>query len=155
MQDTWRRFEAPPLLWASTALLAASSVVLELARYGLRRAHVRVYRVRLAICVCLGLLFLGLQAAAGADLIEQGVGAAGNPHGSAFYLFMGIHGAHFSFGILWLGYLLIRSGKLVGEVSENDLRRHRTVASVAATYWHFMGVVWALLFYFLLRWTAG
>jgi heme/copper-type cytochrome/quinol oxidase subunit 3 len=27
------------------------------------------------------------------------------------------------------------------------------IAGVAATYWHFMGLIWAVLFYFLLRWT--
>jgi len=89
---------------------------------------------------------------AGFDLWQQGVGTKANPHGSAFYIFMTIHAVHLTIGIAWLQVLYLRAAKLI-EVAENDLRKHRIVASVAATYWHFMGAVWAVMFYFLLRWT--
>jgi cytochrome c oxidase subunit 3 len=95
---------------------------------------------------------VALQISAGVNLFRQGVAAAANPHGSAFYLFMGIHGAHLLGGLAWLIFLYLTSAKLING-SENDLRKHRLVAGAAATYWHFMGVVWGVLFFFLLRWT--
>ena len=86
------------------------------------------------------------------QFFQQGVTTTANPHGSAFYVFMGIHGIHLIAGLCWLEYLYVRSRKLF-LASENELRKYRAVASAAATYWHFMGVVWALLFFFLLRWS--
>jgi heme/copper-type cytochrome/quinol oxidase subunit 3 len=149
---SWQRFHVPSFLWFSTALLGISSWILEAARYALRRALVEAYRGRLIATIFLGLMFVALQVTAGANLFHQGVTTEANPHGSAFYIFMGIHGLHLTVGICWLEYLCMRSSKLFS-ATENDLRKHRAVASVAATYWHFMGLVWAVLFFFLLRWS--
>jgi cytochrome c oxidase subunit 3 len=151
-QASWQRFQVPSFLWLSTLLLVASSWMVEAGRYALRRALVVIYRGRLAAAIGLGIFFLALQVTAGANLLEQGVATAANPHGSAFYLFMGIHGIHLLGGLAWLSYLFIRSRRLLTG-TENDLRKHRMITGVAATYWHFMGLIWAVLFYFLLRWT--
>lgn len=151
-QGSWQRFQAPSFLWLSTILLAISSWLMEAARYSLRRALVSVYRGRVLAAMLLGLLFVALQISAGVHLFRQGVATAANPHGSAFYLFMGIHGAHILGGLGWLVFLYVRSAALY-RGTENDLRKHRLVAGAAATYWHYMGLVWGVLFYFLLRWT--
>jgi cytochrome c oxidase subunit 3 len=153
-QRSWHRFTAPTLLWLSTAILAISSWVFEAARYALRRALVVIYRGRLAACLTFALLFLLAQLAAAAQLVVQGIGAAANPHGSAFYIFMGLHGAHLGGGMGWLLYLYVVSKRLFTG-SENDLRKHRRIAGAAAMYWHFMGILWLVLFFFLLRWTRG
>ena len=151
-QGSWREFKVPTFLWLSTIFLGISSWMLEAARFSLRRGIVGIYRARLAGSILMGLTFLGLQMTAGFDLWKQGVAAEANPHGSAFYIFMAIHAAHLLVGIGWLQVLYHRSAKLV-ETIENELRKHRIAASVAATYWHFMGAVWGVMFYFLLSWT--
>jgi cytochrome c oxidase subunit 3 len=152
-QSSWKEFQPPTFLWLSTFLLGISSWLVEAARYSLRRALVSVYRGRLLAAIGLGMLFVALQVSAGWNLSQQGVATMSNPHGSAFYLFMGIHGAHLLGGLTWLLVLYGRSRRLYGG-TENDLRKHRLIAGAAATYWHFMGVVWAVLFYFLIRWTS-
>lgn len=152
-QQSWQRFQAPTFLWLSTVLLGVSSWLVEAARFALRRALVAMYRGRILAAILLGILFVAVQISAGLNLVQQGVATAANPHGSAFYLFMGIHGAHILGGLGWLSYVYAASAALF-QGSENDLRKHRLVAGAAATYWHFMGIVWAVLFYFLLRWTA-
>lgn len=151
-QQSWQHFETPSILWLSTVLLAVSSWLIEAARYSLRRAQVAVYRARLAAAIGLGSMFVALQISAGLHLLNQGVATTANPHGSAFYLFMGIHGVHLVGGLLCLGWLYVRSARLI-DGSENDLRKHRVVGGVAAMYWHFMGALWGVLYYFLLRWT--
>jgi heme/copper-type cytochrome/quinol oxidase subunit 3 len=151
---SWQRFTVPKLLWLSLVLLGLSSWLVEASRFALRRAMVFRYRMRLLTAILFGLMFVAVQVMAGANLVAQGVVAKANPHGSAFYLFIGIHGVHLTAGLVWLTYLYRRSRKLF-KASENDLRRHRVVAAVAAGYWHFMGVVWAVLFFFLLLWTRG
>ena len=153
-EESWQRFSVPKFLWLSLVLLAVSSWLMEAARFVLWRGQVGRYRRRLLGAIALGVMFVAVQVMAGAHLLSQGVAAEANPHGSAFYLFMTIHGVHLIGGLCWLGYLHMQSRRLL-QASENDLRRHRIVAGVAAGYWHFMGVVWAVLFFFLLRWTRG
>jgi cytochrome c oxidase subunit 3 len=152
-QSSWERFSLPGILWLSTCVLLASSWTLEGARRALRRAHVAIYRGRIAATIALAVLFLLIQAVSASDLLRQGVAANANPHGSAFYLFMAVHGAHLLGGIGWLSYLFRRSRPLF-RGSETQLRHHRKLTTAAAMYWHFMGVLWLVLFFFLNRWTA-
>jgi cytochrome c oxidase subunit III len=120
----------------------------------LRRALVSLYRGRLFATIAFAVVFLGIQLASANDLMEQGVAAVGNPHGSAFYLFMGIHGAHLGGGIFWLIYLYRKADGLFSG-TETDLRIHRRALGAAAMYWHFMGGLWLVLYFFLRRWTAA
>jgi cytochrome c oxidase subunit III len=152
-EQAWHRFTAPSLLWLSTAVLAASSVTFEAARYALRRALLVIYRGRLFGTIAFAVVFLFAQIASAKQLIDQGIGTASNPHGSAYYAFMGLHALHLTGGLAWLAVLYTQSRRLFGG-SENDLRQHRRAAQAAAMYWHFMGILWVVLFYFLLRWTA-
>ena len=152
--QTWQRFELPSVMWLGTLLLLASSWTLEGARRALRRALVAVYRGRITATVVLATLFLGVQIACASDLIAQGVSASANPHGSVFYVFMGMHGAHLAGGMSWLAYLHRRSRALFRS-TETDLRHQRRITTAAAMYWHFMAGVWLVLFAFLLRWTSG
>jgi cytochrome c oxidase subunit 3 len=151
-QRAWRRFAPPTLLWFSTAMLATSSWIFEAARYALRRGRVATYRGRVAGALAFSMMFLATQAASVAQLLAQGIGATSNPHGSAFYLFMSLHAAHLAAGMGWLWILYQRSSRLF-EGTENDLRKHRRVSGAAALYWHFMGLLWLVLFFFLLYWT--
>lgn len=152
-QGPGMRFDTPRLLWASTGVLMVSSAALEGARWALRRAFVVMYRGRLAGALALAFLFLLMQIASSWELWRQGVGASANPYGSAHYVFMTMHGAHLLFGVAWLAVLYRRSTMLF-EASENDLRRHRVLAAAAALYWHFMGLLWLVLFGFLLAWSG-
>jgi cytochrome c oxidase subunit III len=152
-ERTWQPFTAPSLLWLSTAVLAVSSITFEAARYALRRALVVIYRGRLAGTIAFALVFLFAQIASAKQLLDQGIGTISNPHGSAFYVFMGLHALHLSGGIIWLAVLYVRSRHLISG-TESDLRQHRRAAQAAAMYWHFMGLLWVVLFYFLLRWTS-
>jgi cytochrome c oxidase subunit 3 len=151
-QHTWERFAVPNALWLSTILLAVSSWTFEAARHVLRRGLVQLYRARVVAAEAFAILFLAAQFASARNMFLQGVAASGNPHGSAFYVFMGLHGLHLTGGILWLAVLYFTSSHLV-HGSESDMRAHRRLAGAAAMYWHFMAVLWVVLFYFLLRWT--
>jgi cytochrome c oxidase subunit 3 len=153
-QHTWQRFTVPSLLWLSTVLLAVSSWIFEAARYALRRGVVQLYRARIVAAEAFAILFLAAQFASARNMFLQGVLASGNPHGSAFYVFMGLHGLHLTGGILWLAVLYVTSWRLV-HGSESNMRAHRRLAAAAAMYWHFMAVLWLVLFYFLLRWTQA
>ncbi|MBC7928602.1 MAG: cytochrome c oxidase subunit 3 [Bryobacteraceae bacterium] len=147
----WQRFQIPSLLWLGTAILILSSIALEAARYALRRALLVVYRGRVRITFALGILFLGMQCVSAADLIRQGVAVASNPRGSAFYIFMGIHGVHLLAGVFWLSWLW-KSSDLLFRGGEQAIRGHRRHLDAATLFWHFMGILWIVMFWFLRQW---
>jgi cytochrome c oxidase subunit III len=145
------RVDVPPLLWLSTGILMASSITLERARLSLLTARARGYPRMVRFTLILGVAFLISQTLAGIQLYADGVFVYGNPHGSMFYMFTGVHALHLLGGIVWIGYLLYRSTAM-HEISESELRRRRSLAGVAAVYWHFMGLLWLCLFAVLYRW---
>jgi cytochrome c oxidase subunit 3/cytochrome o ubiquinol oxidase subunit 3 len=60
--------------------------------------------------------------------------------GSSFYVLTGLHGAHVTVGIIWLLSLwgLSTQGKLGVQHSER--------VEIAGLYWHFVDVVWIVIF---------
>jgi cytochrome c oxidase subunit III len=131
----WQPVAFPPVLWISTGLILLSSVTFETARRVFRRGR-SVLAVRLlSVTAVLGLAFLAAQIDAWRQLVKEGAYLMENPHGAFFYLFTGLHAAHLLGGLIALFVLIIRRQK-----------RRREVVDVAAYYWHFLGVLWVILF---------
>lgn len=153
-QREWVRFQLPAVLWLSTGVISASSWLLEAARHSLRRGLVVIYRRRLAATLVFSIFFLLMQAVTARQLIQQGIAASANPRGSVFYVFMAVHAVHLAGGQVWLARLH-RASQGLWNATENDLRRHRAVLQVAAIYWHFIGVLWLVMFWLLHAWTES
>jgi heme/copper-type cytochrome/quinol oxidase subunit 3 len=60
--------------------------------------------------------------------------------GTPFFVVTGIHGSHVLIGIAWASFILIQS--LDGAFSE----RHYLGVEVFGLYWHFVDIVWIVLF---------
>ncbi|MDQ3397668.1 MAG: cytochrome c oxidase subunit 3, partial [Deinococcota bacterium] len=71
---------------------------------------------------------------------HEGLTLQGNLFGSTFYTLTGTHGVHVAIGILWLVSFLIRS--YVRPISSKDALD----LDVAALYWHFVDIVWIVIF---------
>jgi len=134
----WRPLQAPGILWANTAALAASSVALQAARRRLREWDLRSVLPWVAVTGALGVLFLGGQVLAWRMLAAQGVFLATNPHSSFFFLLTGLHGLHLLGGLVWFVVVLVRVRRMDYTPGEDGLR-------LFATYWHFLAVLWAYL----------
>ena len=148
--NDWRPIEMPRILWLSTALIVASSITFEIARYALKRGKSSLYNRWLMLTVMLGLAFLASQLMAWRQLVAQGIYVASNPHSSFFYVLTGAHGLHLLGGVLGLDYLLLRSWRK-GYEEHAEERRQARVNSVAL-YWHFMDGLWIYLFLLLFLW---
>ncbi len=149
--ETEKAILIPKALWISTVLLLASGGTMIAGRYQLRRARVRSYRRLLYATTALGLAFVASQALGAWHLLQQGIYTQGNPRGSAFYAFTGIHGLHLIAGIGALIYLLQGLGNLTAS-GEQPLRKERLRAQISAWYWNFVVVSWLVLFAFLIQW---
>jgi len=92
-----------------------------------------------ATCL-LGIVFLGCQAYEFTSFIHEGLTIRTNLFGSSFFTLTGFHGAHVTAGVIWLFTLLAIDYKR--ELQPEDA----TSVDIAALYWHFVDVVWIVIF---------
>jgi heme/copper-type cytochrome/quinol oxidase subunit 3 len=125
----------------STFDLLMSSVAMVLALHACANRELRKFQFWTAIVVLGGLIFLGFQYYEFSHFVtEKGLGLSTNVFGSSFYLLTGCHGAHVTVGVIWMSAILIYS-LIKGESWFNA-----KVVEVAGLYWHFVDVVWILIF---------
>jgi cytochrome c oxidase subunit 3 len=128
----------------NTALLLTSGVTLTIAHHALQHGNRGKTIAFMWMTVILGIVFLFVQgyeyAHAYSDLnlkLSSGV------YGSTFFMLTGFHGFHVTLGTIMLLVILLRclSGHFTAE-------RHFAFEGVA-WYWHFVDVVWLILFVFV------
>ena len=140
----WRPMPEPWLLWVNTALLIASSVALHGAWVGADRGQIDGVRAGLLAAGVFAFAFLAGQILAWQQLVAMGYFAASNPANAFFYLFTALHALHLLGGLVAWGRTTakVRRGLAPGQV-------HLSV-ELCAIYWHFLLVVWLVLFGLLL-----
>jgi cytochrome c oxidase subunit 3 len=139
----WRAVPMPFILWVNTAVLAWSSISLEVSRSALKGGSLKAARNWFLVTTGLGLLFLAGQLVAWQDLMVQGFYVPTNPHSSFFYILTGLHGLHLISGVVLLLYV---SRRLWTPAKANS---RRDLTGLCATYWHFLGLLWIFIFILL------
>ena len=144
----WPPSGAPSLRLAlpNTVILIVSSVAMWFGESGIRRGTQWQLRAGLAITFALGLVFLSLQ---GLEYSRAAFTPATDAYGSLFFTITGFHGAHVAAGLIMNAVVQVRAwlGHFTAE-------RHLAVTNVAI-YWHFVDVVWLVVFlslYLTPRW---
>ncbi len=95
----------------------------------------------------LGAIFVSGQVWEYAQLVTEGMPITANSYASAFYITTGFHALHVTAG---LGAFLLVIGRVYAV--KNFTHKEATSAIVVSYYWHFVDVVWLVLFgviYFL------
>jgi cytochrome c oxidase subunit III len=140
----WQNITVPPLVWANTVVLFASSVALEFARSAVRKDQLGAVKQWLAVSGALGSAFLAGQVLVWRQLVNAGVYLSTTLHSSFFYVLTGAHALHLAGGMIGLMVVLQRAfTNRVTATNHESLR-------VFALYWHFMDVVWIYCFLLLL-----
>jgi heme/copper-type cytochrome/quinol oxidase subunit 3 len=124
----------------SSFVLLLSSLTMVLALSAVQRGDERAGRVWLLTTALLGATFIGGQVYEFTAFYNEGLGFTTNIFGSAFYTLTGFHGVHVSVGIMMLMSLFIRSAR--GRLH----REHAETVEIVGLYWHFVDVVWILIF---------
>ena len=128
----------------NTALLLSSGATVTWAHWGLLRNKRSHLVLGLAATVLLGSVFLGFQAYEYHHAYnELGLTMGAGAYGATFFMLTGFHGFHVTLGTIMLAVILLRS--LSGHFSAE---RHFAFEAVA-WYWHFVDVVWLILFVFV------
>jgi cytochrome c oxidase subunit III len=146
MSDDWVALRLPRIVWANTAVLIASSFLLELARRSLKRGRRTAFNRYWTAGTLLGALFLVGQALAWRDLNAAGIFVATNPSSSFFYLLTAAHGLHIVGGLSALAYVDVQALRLRLGPGK------RTAVDVSAVFWHFVDGLWLYLMALFLVW---
>jgi cytochrome c oxidase subunit 3 len=125
----------------NTLILLTSGVTVTIAHWGLLKNNRKQLIIGLILTIALGITFLCLQAfeyhEAYTDLnLKLTTGA----YGATFFMLTGFHGFHVTVGTLMLIVILGRS--IAGHFTAD----HHFGFEGVAWYWHFVDVVWLLLF---------
>jgi cytochrome c oxidase subunit 3 len=128
------------LILLATLILVASSFTCQFAVWSIRRGDRRGFIRNITVTFVLGIIFLGLQAYDYALLFSEGLTMGSGPFGTTYFTLTGFHGAHVFGGVLMLGVILYRG--MLGQFSSH----HHDAVEAVSLYWHFVDVVWILLF---------
>jgi len=131
-------------LW-NTIILLTSSVTVHIAHTGLLAGNKKKFNVWLAISVILAMAFLYLQYMEYHEAYaEFGLTLSSGIYGSTFFMLTGFHGFHVFMGMTMLLIQLIRSVKNGHFTAEDHFG-----FEASSWYWHFVDVVWVMLFLFV------
>ena len=136
----WRSMPEPILLWLNTLVLFLASVVLQWTRLQLDSGQIRRIRVGLLLGGLLSLAFILGQLSAWQSLHSGGYFLYSNPANAFFYVLTGIHALHLVGG-LWVW---TRASLRVWWGGNPD--KIRLSVELCTTYWHFLLLVWLVLF---------
>jgi len=128
------------LILVATIILIASSFTCQFAVWAIRRGDRRGFVRNIAVTFVLGVIFLVMQAYDYTILFGEGMTIGSGAFGTTYYTLTGFHGAHVFGGVLMLGVILYRG--LAGQFSA----KHHDAVEAVSLYWHFVDVVWILLF---------
>jgi cytochrome c oxidase subunit III len=142
-----RPLPAPALLWVNTGMLIVSSVALQWAWVAAHRGQMDGVRAGLLAGGVSALAFLAGQLLVWRQFSAAGYFLAGNPASAFFYLITGVHGLHLVGGLVALGRTTTKVWR--GFRAE----KVRLSVELCAIYWHFLLLVWVILFSLLTRWT--
>lgn len=125
----------------STFILLMSSFLMALAVSAMHKGELKSFRNNVIGVVFFGLIFLGCQVYEFAHFVHEGLTLSTNTFGSTFYMMTGTHGVHVAIGVFWLVcmYFYSHTGKMNAHESAVDVE-------VAGLYWHFVDIVWIVIF---------
>lgn len=128
----------------NTVILLTSGITITIAHWSLLKNHRKTMLISQLFTALLGITFLILQAHEyTVAYLQKGLTLGSGAFGTTFFMLTGFHGLHVTIGTIGLIVILYRMLK-------HDFNSHNHFAFEAISwYWHFVDVVWLLLFIFV------
>lgn len=140
----WQSLRNPALLWVNTGVLVLGSVALQGAWGAAKRGdagRIRTYLVAGGACT---MIFVIGQYVVWRQLMEAGYYATANAANAFFYMLTALHAVHLLGGLVAWGRTTLRL------LRGAELARVRMSVELCAIYWHFLLLIWVILFGLLL-----
>ncbi len=126
-----------------TIVLLTSSFTCGLAIHSMRLNLKRPMITFFIITMLLGLVFLGVEIFEFMTYIDEGATMQTSGFLSSLFMLLGTHGAHVTFGLFWGLCILIQ---VIRQGFTADTANKSFIFSL---YWHFLDVIWILIFSFV------
>jgi cytochrome c oxidase subunit 3 len=143
-QTNWTPIDVPGVFWVSTGVILLSSLTIQLALRSFKQRQMSRYRMLVGVTLVLGVAFVVLQWMGFNALWDQQVTFKGGNAGQFLYVIFGLHALHVVGGVIALLVMFIKAftgrTKLYSSVP----------VEVAATYWHFVDLLWIYLIIFFM-----
>lgn len=127
----------------NTIVLVSSSFVIYFAEEALKKEKLTAFRVLWFLTSAMGIYFLVGQAI---EWMGLPFGFTTGVYGGLFYLLTGFHGLHVLTGVLLQFYMLYRSFR------PNNYQAGHTGVTEVSLFWHFVDVIWIILFCLIYLW---
>ncbi|MEP0174440.1 MAG: cytochrome c oxidase subunit 3 [Paraglaciecola sp.] len=128
----------------NTIILMVSSVTCHMAHVALEENKRKNLKIWLSLTVILGCIFLALQVEEYIHAYtEMGLTLDAGIYGNTFFMLTGFHGFHVTLGTVILFIMLLRVFK--GHFTPDN----HFAFQAGSWYWHFVDVVWVMLFFFV------
>jgi heme/copper-type cytochrome/quinol oxidase subunit 3 len=128
------------LVSVNTFILLVSSLFVVLGLSSIQQGNARGLAMWIGLTALLGAGFVSIQAYEYTKLVGEGLTISSSQFGSAFFFLTGNHGLHVIIGVLWALVVIVRA--LRGGYTAQE---HLGV-EIFGLYWHFVDVVWILIF---------
>jgi cytochrome c oxidase subunit III len=142
----WSLIEMPRIFWVSTIVILVSSVTVQMALRSFKHREMDKYRWLIAVTFILGMAFVVMQWLGFKEIWDQQHvtfrGAAGQ--GQFIYVIFGLHALHVIGGVIALMVLFTKA--FFGKTKVYS----PVPTEVAATYWHFVDLLWVYLLIFFI-----
>ena len=130
-----------PYTSVSAFVLLMSSLAMVLALAAIQRGDLRRMRIWLCATAFLGMVFLGGQFYEFTNFVTvKHMTLQGNLFGTTFFILTGFHGTHVTIGVIWLLSLVF------GSYQDRITKENSLTVEVAGLYWHFVDIVWIIIF---------
>jgi cytochrome c oxidase subunit III len=127
-----------------TFILIVSSLTMVEALSSIKHGNMARFQLFLGLTVIGGLAFLGMQAREWHELIwEKGLSIKTSLFSATFFILTGFHGCHVTGGVIYNAVYWFRG--LAGKMD----RSKANLIEIAGLYWHFVDLVWILIFTFV------
>ncbi len=131
------------LVLVSTAALLISSITYGFAVIAMQQGNQRGTLAWLAATGVFGIVFIGMSLYEFLHLIHIGATPQVSAFLSSFFTLVGTHALHVTFGVIWLGVLLVQiSQRGIGEANQRRVM-------CLSMFWHFLDLVWIVVFSFV------
>jgi cytochrome c oxidase subunit 3 len=144
--DWAKDFELPVAFMVSTIIIVISSITFILAKKALKKGDRKTTSILLIVTFILGIVFISNQLSGFQQIIDMGynfTGPTSNVTMSYIYLIAFVHILHIVAGLICL--LVVIYNHFKQKYKTNDMLG----VELAATFWHFVDILWVYLFLFL------
>ncbi|HNP36668.1 MAG TPA: cytochrome c oxidase subunit 3 [Woeseiaceae bacterium] len=140
----WIPLTEPQLLWLNTGMLVAASLVFQWTRNAALKGQLAKLMPGMLVTGVLTMLFVAGQLIAWRELHAGGEYLSSNPSVAFFFLLTGVHAIHI------LGGMYVWARAMQRLVTDRSVASVRQSIELCAVYWHYLLLVWLVLFGLLL-----